>query len=178
MSFVPDFSATQSPGSPKNITFTDTSTGSEGAIDSRRIYIQQPNGTFLVEEGVSVDYNEWPLPLSTPIELEDILSIDIGARVVIEYLDSGGTILYDKTKYYGFNCFNKDFDYKLTQNVASNPLLMNDNRFWANKDLLQTYIKSGDNAIERASDINACQQCYDLATELRLEAKYVFNQNS
>lgn len=177
MSLNPDFSATQTPGLPEEITFTDESTGSDGSISSRRIYIQQNDGEFLVEEGNSEIYSLWPLPLGTPITLS-LLTIDIGARVVVEYINSGGGVLYDKTKYYGFNCFNEDEDYRLTQNVASNQLLMNDNNFWVNKNLLQTLIDSGDNAIARASDINACQQCYDMATEIRLRAQYIFNQNS
>ena len=177
MAFSADFSATQTPGSPSEITFTDSSTGSDGAIASRRIYIQQRNGDFLVEEGNSEIYTEWPLPLGTAITI-NVLTVDVGARVVVEYLNSGNTVLYDKTKYYGFNCFNEDEDYSLTQNVASNPLLMNDNNFWANKNLLQTLIDSGDKAIERAADLNACQQCYNAATELRINAQYAFNQNS
>ncbi len=179
MALVPNFSTSQTPGSPGDIIFDDSSTGSDGAVTQRRIYIQASNGDFLVPEGTDTDYIEWGgFPGTTSITVEDVLSKDYGCRVVVEWLDVSNAVLYDKTSYIGFNCFNKDFDYSLTQNVASNPMLMNDNNFWMNKNLLQTLIDSGDEAIERAADINACQQCYDMATQLRLQAQYWFNQNS
>ncbi len=177
MPLTPNFSVSQSPGSPEDVTFEDTSTGSDGAITSRRIYVQQSDGDFVVEEGTTTEYELWPLPLGTGITL-DLLTQDIGARITVQWLDSGNAVLYDKTLYVGLNGFNRDFDYQLTQNVASNQMLMNDNNFWANKNLLQTFIDSGDDAIERASDINACQQCYNRATNLRLNAQYLFNQNA
>lgn len=179
MALSVNFTTAQTPGVPGNILFTDTSTGSDGDVTQRRIYIQPSNGTFLVEDGNSTDYSEWPdFPTDTEIELEDILSKDYGCRVVVQWLNVGGTILYDKTKYIGFDCYNQDENYSLTQNVASNPLLMNDNNFWGNKSLLTELIDSGNKATERASDINACQQCYDAATAIRLKAQYLFNQNS
>lgn len=177
MSFVANFSCSQTPGSPSQVTFTDTSTGSDGAIASRRVYVQINSGEYLVEDGTTTEYEVWPLPLGTAITL-DLLNKDYGCRVVVQWLNSGGTILYDATNYYGFNCYNEDFDYETTQAVAANQLLMNDANFWGNKDLIRTYIDSGDNAIARAADINACQQCYDLATELKTNAQYYFNENS
>lgn len=178
MALTPNFTAEQTPGTPGDILFTDTSTGTDAAVTQRRIYIQTNDGTFLVESGTSAEYEVWSgFPGTTTITLEDILDKDYGCKVVVQWLNVGGTILYDKTLYYGFNCYNEDENYSLTQNVASNSLLMNDNNFWGNKSLLTELIDSGDKAIERASDINACQQCYDKATELRIEAQYYFNQN-
>lgn len=179
MALTPNFTTSQNPGSPGDIVFTDTSTGTDAAVTQRRIYIQAPNGDYLVEDGNDEEYSEWSgFPATTSITLTDVLTKDYGCRVVVQWLDVSNTVLYDKTSYIGFNCYNEDFDYSLTQNVASNQLLMNDNNFWFNKGYLQALIDSGDKAIERASDVNACQQCYDIATELRLEAQYFFNQNS
>lgn len=179
MALTVDFSTSQSPGSPGNILFTDLSIGTDGTITQRRIYISDYQGNFLVPSGISTQYNTWMnFPSSTTITLSNILDKDYGAKVVVQWLTAGGTVVYDKTKYIGFNCYNSDFDYQLTQNVASNQLLMNDNGFWYKKDLLQTLITSGDNAISRATDINAAQQVYDAATEMRLDAQYWFNQNS
>lgn len=178
MALSVDFSTSQTPGSPGDINFQDDSTGTDVAVTQRRIYIQTSNGEYLVEEGVVTEYNPWTgFPGTTTITLSDILSADAGCRVVVQWLNVSNTVLYDKTKYYGFNCYNEDFDYSLTQNVAANKLLINDKNFWGNKSKLRTLIDSGDQAIARASDINACQQCYDMATELRLNAQYYFNEN-
>lgn len=173
---TPLFSISITPGTPEDLLFTDLSTSLSGSVTKRRIYIQKSDGNFLVTSGNSNDYESWnDYPTTTTKTLSDILDKDYGCRVTVEWLDVSNTVLYDKTLYYGFTGFNEDFDYTLTQLIASNPLLMNDNNYWQNKSLLRTLIDSGDNAIERASDITSAQQCYDLATQLRLESVYYFN---
>lgn len=179
MSLTVNFTAAQTPGSPGDILFTDTSTGTDVAVTQRRIYIQTSAGDYLVESGTTTEYEVWAdYPGTTSITLTDILDKDYGCRVTCQWLNVGGTVLYDKTLYYGFTCYNEDFDYETTQTVAGNPLLINDNDFWSNKGNLRTAIDSGDNAITRNSDIAAAQQCYDIATNLRLNSQYFFNINA
>lgn len=176
MSFSPLFTVTQPLGTPSDVTLTDSSSGSDGNITQRRAYISTWNNTFLVEEGTSTQYEPWAL-VDTSIEL-DLLDKDYGVKVVIQWLDVSNNVLYDKVGYFGLTEFNEEFDYGLTQNVASNALLMNDNNFWNNKTKLRTLIESGNNAITNVSDIYAAQQCYDMATELRTNSQYYFNINS
>lgn len=179
MALTANFSTSQTPGSPGDIIFTDTSTGSDGSVTQRRIYIQSAAGTFLVISGTTTDYEVWgDFPSTTTITLSDVISKDYGCRVVVQWLNVGGTVLYDKTQYIGFTAYNEDFDYELTQNVSANPLLVDDNNFWSNKLKLRVDIDSGNNAIQRASDIAAAQQCYDRATFLRLNSQYYFNANA
>lgn len=179
MSLVVDFSTEQTPGSPGDIIFNDDSSGTDVTITQRRVYVFDTEGNTLVPDGISTQYNAWPnYPTDDSITIEDILTSDKGCRVVVQWLTAGNSVVYDKTHYIGFNCYNKDEDYSLTQNVASNSLLMNDNGFWNNKNLLMTLVESADNAIERASDINAAQQLYDAATEITDNAQYLFNQNA
>lgn len=179
MALTVNFSTSQTPGSPGDIIFTDTSTGTDGSVTQRRIYIQAADGEYLVETGTSTQYEVWSgFPGTTTITLSDILEQDAAARVVVQWLDVSNNILYDKTQYIGFTAYNEDFDYELTQNVAANPLLIDDNNFWYNKLKLRTDIESGNNAIERASDIAAAQQCYDRATSLRVNSQYLFNANA
>ena len=179
MALTANFSTSQTPGSPGDIIFTDTSTGSDGSVTQRRIYIQSAAGTFLVESGTTTDYEVWgDFPSTTTITLSDVISKDYGCRVVVQWLNVGGTVLYDKTQYIGFTAYNEDFDYELTQTVAGNPLLISDNNFWGNKSTLRGYIDSGNNAITRNSDTAAAQQCYELATNMRTNSQYFFNINS
>lgn len=174
-----NFTAEQTPGAPGDILFTDTSTGSDVAVTQRRIYIQTDEGDYLVEDGTTTEYEVWSgFPGTTTITLEDILDKDYACRVVVQWLNVSNVVLYDKTLYYGFTCYNEDFDYELTQSVAGNPKLMSDNNWWPNKSLLRNYIDSGNNAVSRNSDISAAQQCYDLATEMRTRRQYLFNINS
>ena len=179
MALSVNFTAQQTPGLPGTILFTDTSTGTDVAVTQRRVYIQTAAGNYLVLEGTTTEYEAWgDFPATTELTLTNILDKDYAVRVVCQWLNVGGTVLYDKTLYYGFTCYNEDFDYELTQAVAGNPLLMSDNNYWGNKNLLRTYIDSGNTAIERSSDTAAAQQCYDLATAMRLNSQYLFNINS
>jgi hypothetical protein len=179
MALSVDFSAAQTPGSPGDILLTDTSTGTDVAVTQRRVYIQTAAGDYLVEEATTTEYTPWDdFPSTTTLSLTDILDKDYGVRMVVQWLDVSNTVLYDKTLYYGFTCYNEDFDYELTQTVAGNPLLISDNNFWGNKSTLRGFIDSGDNAITRNSDIAAAQQCYDLATNMRTNSQYFFNINS
>ena len=179
MAIVANFSALQTPGDPGTILLTDTSTGTDVAVTQRRVYIQTAAGDYLVEEGTTTEYEAWDdFPATTELTLTDILDKDYAVRMVVQWLNVGGTVLYDKTLYYGFTCYNEDFDYELTQTVAGNPLLISDNNFWGNKSTLRGYIDSGNNAITRNSDTAAAQQCYDLATNMRTNSQYFFNINS
>lgn len=179
MALIPDFSITQTPGSPGSILIVDSSTGVDALVTSRRVYIQKSNGDYLVESGSTNEYITFSnFPSETSLLVENLLDYDLAVRCVIQWLDVSESVLYDKTSYIGFTCYNEDFDYELTQSVAGNPLLMSDNNFWGNKSLLRGYIDSGNNAIERNSDIAAGQQCYDLATNLREDSQYLFNRNS
>lgn len=179
MALTVNFTAEQTPGSPGDILFTDTSSGSDGTITQRRIYIQKASGSYIVRSGTTTQYEVWSgFPGTTTITLEDILDKDYGCRVVVQWLTAGGVVVYDKTKYYGFNCYNEDFDYEKTGDISANAELINDTDFWGNKLKLRNFISSGDKAIQRASDISNCQLCYDKATEIREKAQYLFNANS
>lgn len=176
MPLSPNFEVTQPIGEPSVVRVTDTSTGSDVAITQRRVYLRKWDGTFLVPSGTSTDYIQWPLA-SVNIDI-DALDKDYGLDVVVQWLNVSNVVLYDKTESSGQTSYNEEFDYDLTRLLAANPLLINDNNFQENKSNLRTFIDSGDQAIERYSDIYAAQLCYDRATELRINSQYSFNASS
>lgn len=177
MALTPNFSTSQTYGSPQNVTFTDTSTGSDGTITQRRIYVLTYNGTYLVEDGTTTDYEVWDdFPSTTTITL-DLLDKDYGVLVTVQWLTSGGVVTYTKSSYIGFSLYNETFDYQLTQLLSANPMLISDDGYWQHKSDLRTFIDSGDQAISLASDTTNAQSCYDDATNLRLNSVYYFNEN-
>jgi hypothetical protein len=177
MPLVPNFTVTQSLGSPNLLEFNDTSTGSDGAVVNRWIYIQQANGTYIVEgSNTTTDYTEVPYIID-PVTL-DVLTKDVAVQITVEWLDSSDTVLYTKSNVFKFTNFNENFDYALTQNLTANPLLINDNDFFANKSELRTCIDSGNQAFDLVGDLFSAQQCYDRATNLRINSQYFFNINS
>lgn len=176
MAFVPDFVAIQPFGSPNLIEITDLSTGSDSRIVTRRIYIKKADGSYLAD-GIEWDYPEMAISL-------DVLTKDTACEITVEWLDDypvpgvDPLVLYDKIILYGFTEYSEMFDYQLTQMLTANPLLINDNDYFPNKMNLRVSIDSGNQAIIYAQDLYAAQQCYDRATNLRLNSQYYFNINS
>jgi hypothetical protein len=174
MAFVPSFVAIQPFGTPNLIEITDTSTGSDSNIVTRRVYIRKADGSYLAN-GIEWNYPDASITL-------DVLTKDTACEITVEWLDdypnNNPTILYNKVILYGFTEYSEMFDYGLTQMMTANPLLINDNDFFPHKSDLRTSIDSGNQAIIYAQDLYAAQQCYDRATNLRLSSQYYFNINS
>lgn len=179
MPFTPGFTTGQTVGIPNKINFTDTSTGSDPNIVSRRVFMQTAANDYLVEQGTTTNYEVWGItsgldPLSIAY---DVLKKDMALYVTVQWLDVANIVLYEKAFLTGFTLYNEAFDYTMTQILSGNPLLINDHNFFANKSKLRVSIDSGNQAIFLATDIFGAQQCYDRATNLRLNSPYFFNAN-
>ncbi len=176
MPIVPKFTVTQSFNSPSNLTFTDTSTGSDVNIASRSIYIEQANGDYIVISGNTNNYTTWYVNDTTATF--DILDKDYAVTITVNWLDQNGNVLYTSANIFAFTNFNEKFDYGLTQMLTANPVLINDNDFFDYKEELRISIDSGNQAFDLAGDLFAAQQCYDRATNLRSNSQYYFNINA
>lgn len=177
MALLPSFSTSQTEGAPSKINFLDTSTGSDVNITQRRIYLVLSNGTYLVQQGTITQYEPWNIAFLT-ITLTVLFSEDKAIQVEVQWLDVSDTVLYSSTVNIGFTLYNESFDYQLTQRLTGNPKLIDDNNFFESKSELRTAIDSGNQSIVRANDIFGAQQCYDVATKLRLNSQYIFNANA
>ena len=176
MPLTPSFTVSQSFNSPSNLTFTDTSTGSDVNIASRNIYMQQANGDYVIVSGNTNDYTSWYIG-DNPLIL-DILDKDYALTITIDWVNANNVTLYTASNVFAFTNFNEKFDYGLTQMLTANPLLINDNDFFLHKSDIRISIDSGNQAFQMAGDLFAAQQCYDRATNLRENSQYYFNINS
>lgn len=176
MSFSPAFTYSQTAGLPSKINLVDSSTGSDGAITGRRVYLAKFDGSFLVPVGTSTQYVVWAYSASSIII--NALDKDYAILITVQWLDTNGIVLYDKTQLVGFTLYNKTFSYQLTQWLSGNAILLADNNFWEEKNELDEAVDSGDQAILLATDIQGAQQCYDHATRIRINSQYNFNANS
>lgn len=172
MALTPNISVSQTFGLPSIVSLQDTSTGSDPAIVTRRVYLRKDDGTFLTPEGSSTEYVTWPYA-SSSISI-DALDKDYALDVITQWLDNSSAVLYDKTVRVGLTLYNKTYSYQLTQMLSGNPLLINDNGFFDRKSQLREAIESGNEALELAADIFGAQQCYDYATNIRLNYAYSF----
>lgn len=170
---TPNFTVTQNSGTPSYLNYVDTSVDLVG-VASRRIYMLQSDGTYLVPSGVTTNYVEWSIA-SASISL-DVLSQDTALSIKVDWLNSGNNVLYTKTIAYGFNAFGETFYYGLTQNEVpiTNPNVALSTNYFQNKMLLRVYLDSAAQAISFASDIYAAQVNYDLETNLIANANFNF----
>lgn len=161
----------QTKGLPSILTLTDNSTGSDGTVTYRRVFIQTANGTYLVKNGTTTTYETW-LYSASAIDL-DLLDKDYALTILVKWYNAGNAELYSFTTKVGVTLYNEAFDYGLTQLLSGNPLLVNDGNYFKNKSDLRTYIDSGNSAVIYADLYNA-QLCYDQATQIRLKSQFSF----
>ena len=162
---TPNFSVTQSTGRPSALTFVDTSTGSDGAITSRRIYIQKVDGTYLVTDGTTTDYMVWSYLVQT-ILLAGILQRDYGVYVTVGWYDVSGTELYTKSYAMSFTAYGINLTNRLTQAETDVTKIVGNTTYWRNKAKLITDIDSARQAIAEGSDYRKAQVFLDITYNL------------
>ena len=112
MAFIANFTATQYISVPNLIVFDDTSTGTDAAITTRKVYLQKSDGTYLVTSGTTTDYMLWPKSSGNTISY-DVLDKDYALTITVEWVSATSTIgdyvvLYSKTVDYCFSTYEKD----------------------------------------------------------------------
>lgn len=164
MSLNPSFTTEQNLGASSILILTDTSTGSDGAITERRVYLRKSDGTYLVPSGTSTNYIVWDYADDT-ISL-DVLDKDYALEITVLWVNSGGTTLYSDDNTFVFTLYAEEFYYGLTQELAGNYPIIADDNYYSNKFRLRTEIDSANNAISIGGDIAASQACLDRAKQL------------
>jgi hypothetical protein len=172
MPLVPNFTASQYSGTPSVITLTDTSTGSDVTIASRRVYLLQANGTFLVPAGNTTDYIEWDL-VDTSISI-DVLSQDTALSITVQWMSGIDTVVTSKTISFAFTAYNETFYYGLTESQVANANLTASTNWYQTKLILRVEIDSADQAITFASDIYSAQAALNRATFISTNQAYFF----
>ena len=162
MPLVPNFTASQFSGTPSIITLNDTSTGSDVTIASRRVYLLQANGTFLVPAGTTTDYVVWDL-VDTSIDL-DVLSQDSALIITVQWMSGLNTVVTSKTISFAFTAYNETFYYGLTESQVANSNLSASTNWYQTKLILRVEIDSANQAITFASDIYSAQAALNRAT--------------
>lgn len=172
MSFSPAFTVSQTAADPSLVVFTDTSTGSDVAITSRRIYVVDSQGNYIVPSGTATNYISWPLatnPLSSYI-----LSQDTACEITVQWLNVGGTVLYTSTEKYCLNEYGRQFFYYLISVLAASPSILQDLSYKNNLNNFYTYLIGAENAVQLADDIAASQQLLNLETNMQNNQQMYF----
>ena len=161
----------QSASTPSSLTVTDNSTGLSGTITQRRVYVSNAYGEFLTGDGV-VNYTEWALAEASIVL--DILTEDIGALIKVEWLNVSNVVVDEVENTYPLAEYNKQFLYYLAGLQGLTPGVYQDSNYSGNVAIFWTNIIAGINAVEYGNDIAACQNCFNRATQMRLEQNFYF----
>ena len=174
MSFNGSFSISQGTD-PISFTLTDTSTGSDGGLTDRRIYLFHPDGTTLVPTGSVNSYIDWPIA-NNSITLS-LLDKDYALRIEVDWISSSPLpppSSYSETIPYAFTSNSENFYGSLTRMQSSNPLLVNDGDFFKNKSELRTHIDDATQAIDEMNDVFLAQSALNDAYKLILNQQVYF----
>lgn len=162
MAFSPAFTVAQSAASPAYCTLTDSSSGSDGSITSRKIYITDYAGNPVVPSGTTTAYIVWPYADST-ITL-NLLTEDLAVQITVNWLDISNATLYTSTNEFCLAAFNQQKFYYLTQQLALNPATLQDSTFSKNLAAYWVAIIGAINAVELAADVANSQNLLNIAT--------------
>jgi hypothetical protein len=165
MALNPSFTTAQLP-ILTSLLFTDTSTGSDGAIVARRIYLQKVDGTYQVPPGTTTTYIPWPLSSGATLTVLNVMDIDYAFNTTVDWVDSGGNVLYTVTQEQCFPNYANYNAYQLTTLLAANPSIINKANFWKYYAQLWACIISAERAISVASDIAGSQIMLNNAAQL------------
>lgn len=172
MPFVPNFNTTQFSGTPSKFTINDTSTGSDVTITSRRVYLLQSNGNFLVPKGTTTNYIVWNI--TDPSIILDVLSQDTALSITVQWLNVSNAVVTSLTLSFAFVAYNETFFYGLNQNLVANANLSASTNWFQNMSLLQLQIDSAQQAITFASDIFNAQAALNRATYISNNSSFFF----
>jgi hypothetical protein len=160
MSFIPNFSSSQSAGDLSIATFTDTSTDFTG-ITGRLIYLRKCDGNYLVPDGVTADYVYWPVVAGTGDTIEiDALDKDYCLDITVVYYN-GSTESTSKTILTLFTGYGDLFLRQLTQALAANKTNIDKPNFWVNKNKLRVLLDDAAQAVSFLNDQTIAQFCLD-----------------
>lgn len=173
MSFDPSFQSYQGTDY-KNVAVTDTSTGADAAIASMRVSYQLTDSTYLGQNGAISDS---PIYFSTTysegvtISVTNIMLVPYATNTQVDWLNSGGTVLYSSNQ---SNCFeegDEQFMYSLIADIAANNSLLQNNSYIYNCYVIAMFTEFAVKAVETGNSIANSQMLLDFAQNM------VNNQN-
>lgn len=156
MSFSPNFTATESLANNNEITFTDTSVGSDNTLTDRKIFITLANGNWLTEEGESTTEvsTDWPIANLT-ITLNLLTGSTACEIEVVWYAASTPT--YNILTPFCFNLYDYLFGLQKLQGNTSSPNQIQDTNFYSNLIQFIVNIFNEENPITYGGDIFSSQ---------------------
>lgn len=158
MAFNGNFTAVQS-SDISGFTITDTSSGADGGLTDRQVFIYTVSGALLT--GAVID---WPIA-NGPLVLTGILPKDYSLSILVNWISSSplpSPSTYSKTSINTFTGNTYYFLLGLIQEIAAQQGITNDNQFLVNMNILYTYLDNA-NLSQAYNNQGNAQENLDLA---------------
>lgn len=168
MALSPSFTIGNNANITSEFLITDTSTGSDGNIANRLIYIYLVDNSLFTGAPI-----QFPLSAGNTIS-PSILTQDFAFSITINWVDSGGNMLYTSSQTGVFTGFLEWFYYGITQQIAAQSYIQNDSVFYYNWGKLRTLIDSANQSIEISGSIFNAQNMILLAQQLTTNSTLYF----
>lgn len=157
MALTVSFSVSQSLANPDEITFSDTSTGTDASIDGRKIYFKLANGNWLGSDGEEYTTETsitWAYAENS--KTFSILSKSTSAEITVKWMD-GATPVYESTETFCFNLYDYLFILEILQGQSSNPAIIQDLNYTGNVFGFMVNLSNAEYAITYGDDIYSSQ---------------------
>ena len=151
---------------PASFILTDNSSyvdEAQNTFSGRRIYLIKDDGGFVVPDGTTTTYIDFPFSDGYQIAL-DVLPIDLSLNILVEWVsnDPQPGSVYDLQVIYTFTQYTKQFIYNTIQTWRANPSVVNDNNFWGALQQLHLEVNNAEMS-NRYQDQHSAQWSLDRA---------------
>lgn len=165
MPLTANFSSSESLSTLANVSFLDTSTGSDGGLTIRKIFIRLANGNWLTTAGESTTSasEDWPIA-DAGITLA-LLTQSTVANVTVNWM-TGSTVTYTKTILTIWDLYDYVFAFELIQSQTATPSIISDANYYENFFKFITNIWSAESAVTYGDDLYSSQSALNVNQNL------------
>lgn len=156
MALTPNFSASESLSNLDQVTFLDTSTGSDVGLTVRRISILLANGNWLNTSGESttIVYEAWPIADASIVL--SLLTSSTTASVTVDWM-TGAVVTYTKTILTEWDLYDYVFGFGELSNQTATPGIIQDSNYYGNFFAFITNIWCSESAVLYGDDLYSSQ---------------------
>ena len=166
MALSPAYSISNNDSVTSEFVLTDLSTGSDSSISTRQLLLYDVSNTLVATV---------PFPLSAGNSITpSILTEDYAYNSVMQWLDSGGNVLYTLSQIGCFTGFLEWFFYSLIQYLSAQPNVINDTEYLQQMSNLELFINSANKAITTGQSIFNSQQMILLGQDIQANQQLIF----
>lgn len=152
MALTVSFTATESIAYNNLITLNDTSSGTDGTITNRKVYITTADGTMLA------DGTDWPYANAS--QVFDVLTQSTSPTIRVDWL-AGSTVVYTYIDTFCFDLYDYVFALGLLSNQTGNPGIIQDTSYYSNFFSFIVNLWNAEEAISKGDDVYSSQGALD-----------------